>query len=65
MYSNGKFIDEKKLFPKHRVAQLWCPNTHSALKLLNVDKLGSPSHIIIHTGINDLIKREWPHLYRG
>lgn len=52
--SNGKFIDEKKLFPKHSVAKLWCPNTHSALRLLNEDSLGSPSHIIIHTGTNDL-----------
>lgn len=52
--SNGKFIDEKKLFPKHRVAKLWCPNTQSALKSLSVDKLGSPNHIIIHTGTNDL-----------
>jgi len=36
------------------VAKLWCPNTQSALKSLSVDKLGSPNHIIIHTGTNDL-----------
>ncbi|KAI4876409.1 hypothetical protein NFI96_020969 [Prochilodus magdalenae] len=52
--SNRKFIDEKKLFPKHRAAKLWCPTTQKALELLTEAKLGSPSHIIIHTGTNDL-----------
>ncbi|KAM9415602.1 uncharacterized protein ACWYII_024383 [Salvelinus alpinus] len=54
MDSNGKYIEEKKLFPKHSVSKLWCPNTQRALDLLSEDKLGSPSHIIIHTGTNDL-----------
>ncbi|KAG9265453.1 hypothetical protein AMEX_G18137 [Astyanax mexicanus] len=52
--SNGKFIDEKKLFPRHRVAKIWCPSTQKALELLTEANLGSPSHIIIHTGTNDL-----------
>ena len=54
MDSNGKYIEEKKLFPKHSVSKLWCPNTQRALDLLSEAKLGSPSHIIIHTGTNDL-----------
>ena len=54
MDSNGKYIEEKKLFPKHSVSKLWCPNTQRALDLLSEDQLGSPSHIIIHTGTNDL-----------
>ncbi|KAL6458286.1 hypothetical protein MHYP_G00335160 [Metynnis hypsauchen] len=52
--SNGKFIDQKKLFPRHRVAKLWCLSPRKALELLTEAKLGSQSHIIIHTGTNDL-----------
>ncbi|XP_078023017.1 uncharacterized protein LOC144462725 [Epinephelus lanceolatus] len=52
--SNGKFLNEKKLFPTHKVAKIWCPNTHQAIDLLSEERLGSPSHIIIHTGTNDL-----------
>ena len=52
--SNGKYIEEKKLFPRHKVTKLWCPNIQGALDLLNEEKIGSPSHIIIHTGTNDL-----------
>ncbi|KAJ8369386.1 hypothetical protein SKAU_G00094140 [Synaphobranchus kaupii] len=52
--SNGKFINEKKLFPRHRVTKLWCPTTQKALELLSESCLGSPSHILIHTGTNDL-----------
>ncbi|KAK7889698.1 hypothetical protein WMY93_025258 [Mugilogobius chulae] len=52
--SNGKFLDENKLFPSHKVSKIWCPNTHKALELLSEERLGSPSHIIIHTGTNDL-----------
>ena len=37
-----------------KVAKLWCPNTRHALDLLSEDRLGSPSHIIIHTGTNNL-----------
>ncbi|KAJ8273846.1 hypothetical protein GJAV_G00106140 [Gymnothorax javanicus] len=49
-----KFLNEKKLFPTHNVAKIWCPNTHQAIGLLSEERLGSPSHIIIHTGTNDL-----------
>lgn len=52
--SNGKFIDLKKLFPRHRAVKHWCPNTDKALELLTESQLGHPSHIIIHTGTNDL-----------
>ncbi|XDV33405.1 hypothetical protein PO909_003829 [Leuciscus waleckii] len=52
--SNGKFIDVKKLFPQHRVFKFWCPTTDKALELLTESQLGRPSHIIIHTGTNDL-----------
>ncbi len=52
--SNGKFIDIKKLFPRHRAVKHWCPNTDKALELLTESQLGHPSHIIIHTGTNDL-----------
>ncbi len=52
--SNGKFIDIKKLFPRHRAVKLWCPTTDKALELLTESQLGRPSHIIIHTGTNDL-----------
>ncbi|KAL1272978.1 hypothetical protein QQF64_028840 [Cirrhinus molitorella] len=52
--SNGKFIDIKKLFPRHRAVKFWCPTTDKALELLTKSQLGQPSHIIIHTGTNDL-----------
>ena len=56
--SNGKFLETQKLFPKHRVAHIKCSNYKHAMKLLTVDQLGSPSHIIIHTGTNDIWKLE-------
>ncbi len=52
--SNGKFIDIKKLFPRHRAVKFWCPTTDKALELLTESQLGRPNHIIIHTGTNDL-----------
>lgn len=52
--SNGKFTDEKELFPKSNIKKIWCPNTQKALELLCEEELGSPSHIIIHSGTNDL-----------
>jgi hypothetical protein len=52
--SNCKYIEEDKLFPKHKVAKLWCPNTRHALEQLSEDRLGSPSHIIFHMGANEL-----------
>lgn len=52
--SNGRYVEEKKLFPNHRIAKFKCRNTSHAMELLREDLLGSPSHIIIHTGTNDL-----------
>lgn len=54
MDSNGKFLDEKRLFPNHSVTKIRCPTTNRALDLLSEEHLGSPTHIIIHTGTNDL-----------
>ncbi|RXM93484.1 hypothetical protein EOD39_19025 [Acipenser ruthenus] len=34
MDSNGKYIDEKWLFPKHTVSKIWCPTTEKALEAL-------------------------------
>lgn len=56
--SNGKFIDINKLFPQHRAAKFWCPTTNKALELLTESQLGRPSHIIIHTGTNDLRRQQ-------
>lgn len=52
--SNGKYINMKRLFPKHRTLKLWCPTTSSALKILDDERLKDATHIIIHTGTNDL-----------
>ncbi len=54
MDSNGTLVDEKKLFPRRNVMKIWCPNTQKALELLCEEQLGSPSHIIIHTGTNNM-----------
>ncbi|MGH0149497.1 UNVERIFIED_CONTAM: hypothetical protein FKN15_034653 [Acipenser sinensis] len=35
MDSNGKYIDEKWLFPKHTVSKIWCPTTEKALEALS------------------------------
>ncbi|KAL4007974.1 hypothetical protein ACER0C_001826 [Sarotherodon galilaeus] len=52
--SNGKFIREKKLFPRDKVAKFDCPNTQKAIELLSEEHLGTPTHIIIHTGSSQL-----------
>uniref|UniRef100_A0A3Q4FYM7 Serine protease n=1 Tax=Neolamprologus brichardi TaxID=32507 RepID=A0A3Q4FYM7_NEOBR len=50
--SNGKFINERKLFLNHKVVKPDCPNTQKAIELLSEEHLGTPSHIIIiiHAG---------------
>ncbi len=58
MDSNGKFMNEKQLFPNHKTLKLWCPNTESALQQLVREKLCDPSHIIIHVGTNDLRSKQ-------
>ncbi|KAK1896008.1 Reticulocyte-binding protein 2 like a [Dissostichus eleginoides] len=52
--SNGKFLDEEQLFPGQKVKKIWCPRTDNALDVLTKAKLGEPSHIIVHTGTNNL-----------
>ena len=52
--SNGKFINMNRLFPKKKVIKLWCPTTTDALDLLDDKRLKDATHIIIHTGTNDL-----------
>ncbi len=54
MDSNGKFLQEEKLFPGRKATKLWCPKTGDALRILSDSSFGTPSHIIIHTGTNDL-----------
>ncbi|MGH0119404.1 UNVERIFIED_CONTAM: hypothetical protein FKN15_022539 [Acipenser sinensis] len=52
--SNGKYLNQRRLFPSSRVAKFWCPTTERALQLLCQSTLRDPEHIIIHTGTNDL-----------
>ncbi len=58
MDSNGKFLQEEKLFPGHKATKLWCPKTVDALRILSDSSFGTPSHIIIHTGTNDLRREQ-------
>ena len=37
-----------------KLVKIWCRRTDNALQLLTESTLGQPSHIIIHTGSNDL-----------
>ncbi|KAL1276964.1 hypothetical protein QQF64_023637 [Cirrhinus molitorella] len=55
--SNGHHLDPRRLFPGRSVKKFWCPTSHSALRLLQDGALGAPSHIILHTGTNDLSTR--------
>jgi hypothetical protein len=51
---NGKFIQEDKLFPDHKVSNIWCPKTQDALYILSQPDFDTPGHIIIHTGTINL-----------
>uniref|UniRef100_A0A8C9YD43 SGNH hydrolase-type esterase domain-containing protein n=1 Tax=Sander lucioperca TaxID=283035 RepID=A0A8C9YD43_SANLU len=42
------------LFPGQKVTKIQCPGTDNALQLLTEPIVGQPSHIVIHTGTNDL-----------
>jgi len=55
--SNGHHLDPRRLFTGRSVKKFWCPTSHSALRLLREGALGVLSHIIIHTGTNDLSTR--------
>ena len=52
--SNGKFIDCKKFCPNKPVRRFYCPTIPRTIDELNKNDLGNPSHIIIHTGTNDI-----------
>lgn len=39
--SNGNPVEEKKLFPKHNAAKLWCPTTQETEELFNKTQPGS------------------------
>lgn len=52
--SNGNHLDQRRLFPKRTVKKLWCPTTQKAKDIIQRGALTNPSHIIIHTGTNDL-----------
>ncbi|XP_066514798.1 uncharacterized protein [Hoplias malabaricus] len=52
--SNGKFLEEEKLFPDRSTSKIWCPRTRDAHRILSNHILGNPSCILIHTGTNDL-----------
>ncbi len=58
MDSNGKFLQGEKLFPGRKTTELWCPKTRDALRILSDSSFGTPSHIIIHTGTNDLRREQ-------
>lgn len=58
MDSNGKFLQGEKLFPGRKTTKLWCPKTGDALRILSDSSFGTPSHIIIHTGTNDLRREQ-------
>ncbi|XP_039461411.1 uncharacterized protein LOC120435660 [Oreochromis aureus] len=52
--STGKFINEKKLFPRDKVVKRVCKDTQQAMEVLSDQQLGSPTHIIIHTGSSEV-----------
>ncbi|KAJ8342273.1 hypothetical protein SKAU_G00322010 [Synaphobranchus kaupii] len=55
--SNGKYLNESRLFPGRKVIKLRCPTTETALELLSEQRLGHAKHVLIHTGTNDLSTR--------
>ncbi|KAJ8349102.1 hypothetical protein SKAU_G00276910 [Synaphobranchus kaupii] len=55
--SNGKYLNESRLFPGRKVIKLCCPTTQTALELLSEQRLGHAKHVLIHTGTNDLSTR--------
>ncbi|KAK6269318.1 hypothetical protein J4Q44_G00393660, partial [Coregonus suidteri] len=47
--SNGKFLVQERLFPRHQVYKFWCPTTESAMQLLSQTRIDTPDNVIIHT----------------
>ncbi|KAL6483798.1 hypothetical protein MHYP_G00086700 [Metynnis hypsauchen] len=52
--SNGKFLQEDKLFPGQTTSKIWCPKIRDAHRIISDPNLGTPKYFIIHTGTNDL-----------
>ncbi|KAL7870690.1 hypothetical protein SRHO_G00081870 [Serrasalmus rhombeus] len=52
--SNGKLLQEDKLFPGQTTSKIWCPKIRDAHRIISDPNLGTPKYIIIHTGTNDL-----------
>ena len=52
--SNGKSIDSHKFSYNKRLRKLFCPTIASATKEIRDSDLGTPSHVIIHVGTNDI-----------
>ncbi|MGH0119403.1 UNVERIFIED_CONTAM: hypothetical protein FKN15_046004 [Acipenser sinensis] len=52
--SNGRYLDERRLFPGRSVDKIKCPTTQSALQILSKNRQRSPKYIMIHTGTNNL-----------
>ncbi len=53
--SNGKYVNEKLIFPNMMAKKIWCPNTKSAFQVLSDRNLNKNyKNIIIHTGNKDL-----------
>ncbi len=49
--SNGKYVNEKLIFPNMMAKKIWCPNTKSAFQVLSDRNLNKNyKSIIIHTG---------------
>ncbi|KAG5275434.1 hypothetical protein AALO_G00120250 [Alosa alosa] len=54
MDSNGKHLHQKRMFPTHRTAKLWCPTTATALQHIEQFDMEAPDNLLIHTCTNDL-----------
>ena len=52
--SNGKYIDLDRFSPKSPTHKYFTPTITSAIETLKSNDLRKPTHIIIHTGTNDL-----------
>ena len=54
--SNGKYIDLDRFSPKSPTHKYFTPTITSTIETLKSNDLRKPTHIIIHTGTNDLDK---------
>lgn len=51
---NGKYLNQRRMFPTHETAKLWCPTTTTALQHIEQFNMEAPDNLVIHTGTNDL-----------